>query len=193
MMTMITAQVLRACGATDWQASRWEKPLQQSEPVAGITTPARAAAYLAVLMHESGELRHVREIWNPAQVPAQARYETRRDLGIIRPGDGQRYLGRGPIQVTGRANYASLRDRARALGIRCPDFEIFPEDLEQPQYGALAAALFWSREGCNLFADRRDIDAVSGIVNRGSPTKVAMHLPERRARYRRACAALGVA
>lgn len=36
----------------------------------------------------------------------------RRDLGNTQPGDGRRFKGRGPIQLTGRSNYESV---ARAL------------------------------------------------------------------------------
>jgi putative chitinase len=66
-----------------------------------VTTPLRQAAFLAQLAHESGQFRFMEEIWGPT--PAQRRYEGRRDLGNIQPGDGFRYKGRGPIQITGRA------------------------------------------------------------------------------------------
>ena len=73
----------------------------------GIDTPPRQAAFLAQLAHESGELRYMEEIWGPTA--AQRRYEPPGSLaarlGNTQPGDGLRYKGRGPIQVTGRANY----------------------------------------------------------------------------------------
>ncbi len=69
-----------------------------------INTPARAAAFLAQVGHESGQLRYLREIWGPT--PAQVRYEGRADLGNAQPGDGKRFMGRGLIQITGRKNYA---------------------------------------------------------------------------------------
>jgi hypothetical protein len=45
-----------------------------------------------------------REIWGPTK--AQIGYEGRKDLGNVRAGDGKRYMGRGYVQITGRANYA---------------------------------------------------------------------------------------
>ena len=38
-----------------------------------IEAPARAAAFLAQLAHESGQFRFMEEIWGPT--PAQQRYE----------------------------------------------------------------------------------------------------------------------
>ena len=76
-----------------------------------INTTIRIAAFLAQIGHESGGLKWLSELWGPT--PAQSRYEGRKDLGNVQPGDGFLYRGRGFIQLTGRANYASARDRLR--------------------------------------------------------------------------------
>ena len=57
------------------------------------------AGFLAQLAHESGQLRYMEEI------ASGSAYEGRRDLGNTQPGDGVRFKGRGPIQLTGRSNY----------------------------------------------------------------------------------------
>jgi putative chitinase len=90
--------------------------LQQAIEEFDILSAARQAAFLAQLAHESGQFRFMEEIWGPT--PAQQRYEpvstlaTR--LGNTAPGDGRRFKGRGPIQLTGRANYQRFADQATA-------------------------------------------------------------------------------
>lgn len=139
-----------------------------------IDTPARVAALLAQLAHESGELRWWEEmphrgypahpvagcracrrdafvIPNPGH-EAGAQYEGRRDLGNTHPGDGVRFRGRGPIQLTGRANY---RAASLALFQREPGewegraafstlLEDHPERVADPDVGFRVAGWFWS-------------------------------------------------
>jgi predicted chitinase len=65
----------------------------------GIVGTPRAAAFIAQVRHESGQLRLVREIWGPTA--AQAGYEGRADLGNTVKGDGSKYRGRGPKSPAG--------------------------------------------------------------------------------------------
>jgi putative chitinase len=125
----------------------------------GITTPQRAAAFLAQLGHESLSLKFFEEIWGPTQ--AQRGYEGRVDLGNTHTGDGKRYKGRGPIQLTGRSNY-------RKYGglLRLP-LEEQPEMAAKPGVGFRTAALFWQQIGANALADAGDFREITRRINGG--------------------------
>lgn len=124
-----------------------------------INTPERLSCFLAQVAHESGSLRYVREI-------ASGRaYEGRRDLGNDQPGDGERYRGRGHIQCTGRGNYRRMTKWLAWAG--CPDFEDFPEALEEPRWAVLSATAYWGENNLNHLADNGEMVAIGRAINRG--------------------------
>ncbi|WP_151813005.1 glycoside hydrolase family 19 protein [Acinetobacter junii] len=116
----------------------------------------RFAHFIAQLAHESGNFRFMEEI------ASGAAYEGRKDLGNTEKGDGTRYKGRGPIQLTGRANY---RKYGRALGI---DFESHPEMVSIPSIGLLVACKYWVNNGLNEIADRDDLSTITLRINGGT-------------------------
>lgn len=83
-------------------------------------------------------------------------------LGNSQPGDGWRYRGRGPMQLTGRANYERF---FRSLGMPA---DSDPDLLLEPAFGARAAAQFWQANGCNERADAGDFDGAVHRVNGGT-------------------------
>ena len=141
---------------------------------AGINTPRRQAAFLAQLAHESVGLTAFEEF------ASGAAYEGRRDLGNTQPGDGRRFKGRGPIQLTGRSNY---RAAGAALGI---DLENNPQRAADVDVGFRTAAWFWNSRNLNRYADASNFDAITYRVNGGYNGKAA-----RDAYYRRALQVLG--
>lgn len=149
----------QAVGCSRATAQAWAGAMSAAMMEFGIDTPVRQAAALAQFGHESGGFVFVREIWGPT--PAQERYEGRVDLGNTQHGDGFRYRGRGPIQITGRANYRAC---GKALGV---DLEQFPEMLEAPTLGARAACWFWKSHGLNQFADSGDFAVLTRVINGG--------------------------
>lgn len=146
-----------------------------------INTPLRAAHFLAQIAQETGELQWLREIWGPTK--QQLKYEpphpvaTR--LGNTEPGDGERFMGRGAIQLTGRANYAQAGKRFGVDLLSHPDLAC-GDDLAFRIAGA-----YWADRQINLPADADDVQAVTRRVNGG-----LTHLSKRIVYLQRAKAAL---
>lgn len=128
-----------------------------------IDTPLRASAFLAQIAHESAELRFMEEIWGPTA--QQKKYEppnsVAKALGNTQKGDGFRYRGRGPIQVTGRANYKKYGDLLGVDLIRNPDL------AATPQYAFSTAGIFWKLNGLNELADVQDFITITKRINGG--------------------------
>ena len=160
--------------------------LQSAMTEFGINTPAREAAFVAQLAHESGQLRFMEEIWGPTD--AQRRYEPASTLatrlGNTDPGDGKRFKGRGPIQITGRSNYQ------RFGGLLSLDLIAAPERAAVPDTAFRIAALFWKKNGLNELADQVTADAFREITRRINGGFNG--LDDRKKFYATACSVLGV-
>lgn len=132
---------------------------------ADITTPARAAMWCAQLGHESGGLRWMEEIADGSA------YEGRQDLGNVQLGDGRRFKGRGPIQVTGRANYTACSRWAYTRGlVPTPTFFVDqPDQLASDQYGFIGPVWYWvaARPQLNQLSDAGDLDGATRAINGG--------------------------
>lgn len=211
---MITAaQIAGSTGAKLATAQTWLNALSDAMADFGINTPARQAAFLAQIGHESAGLTAVVENLNygaagllvtfgnrftPATAQQYARkpesianhvYALRNGNGPESSGDGWNYRGRGPIQLTGLRNYATARDRLRKLhGTDVPDLVLHPEAVEQPEWAAACAAMYWQGNGCNALADLGNIDAITRAIN--GPAMAGKE--ERRALWVKAKAILGV-
>jgi putative chitinase len=148
-----------------------------------IDTAVRMAAFLAQVGHESAGLTRFEEnlnysaealkrVW-PARFQgvdanAYARkpekianfvYADRLGNGGEATGDGWRYRGRGLIQITGKANYASM---GKALSA---DFVGHPDLVLTPEYSCLTAGEYWGRNGLNNFADVGDFRGLTKRIN----------------------------
>jgi putative chitinase len=136
----------------------------------GLNTPLRQAHFLAQVCHETDGLATLEEY------ASGAAYEGRHDLGNIYAGDGPRYKGRGPFQLTGRANY---RDIGRELGL---DLEAEPKRAGAFPVAGLTAAMFWRGHRLNAHADRDDVLAVSiGVNGKNRKTGLPNGLASRKA------------
>ena len=128
-----------------------------------IVGTKRIAAFIAQIGHESGQFRYMRELGND-------QYLSKYDTGTLAKrlgntpeadGDGQKYRGRGLIQITGRANYMMCGE---ALAL---DLINHPELLEKPQHACMSAAWFWASRGLNTLADAGKFDTITRRINGG--------------------------
>ena len=123
----------------------------------------RVAAFIAQIGHESGQFRYVRELGNDQYLSKYDTGSLAKRLGNTpeADGDGQKYRGRGLIQITGRANYITCGE---ALAL---DLVNHPELLEKPQHACMSAAWFWASRGLNTLADAGQFDTITRRINGG--------------------------
>jgi putative chitinase len=157
MKPLTLEQLASATGSGVVRAQNWLPHIQRTLDAYEINTWLRSSAFLAQIGHESAGLRFTTEIWNPAQVEAQGRYEGRADLGNTQPGDGFKFRGHGLIQVTGRANHAAARDRLRVKF-----------GTVVPEWAALSAGDYWDRHGLNELADDSNFMRITRKINGGT-------------------------
>lgn len=135
-------------------------------PVFGINTPLRVCHFLAQIAHESGELRYSQE------VASGKAYDTGRLAKILgntpeADGDGQKYKGRGLIQLTGTANYKRFNEYLKNTLGETVDTLAKPEIVESPKYSVMTACWFFKTAGCLTLSDKDDVKAVTKRINGG--------------------------
>lgn len=193
------------------RAERWNDALSAAMAEFGINTNRRRAHFYAQLGHESLSLSkteeglsysHARlmEVWghritqadahkyvrNP-QALANLVYAGRGGNGNVASGDGWRYRGRCPIQI-------SLKDQYEVIGamLGLPLVQQ-PDLLFDITTGARAAAAYWKLNNLNLLADANDTVGLSKKVNLGNAKakRAAEGQADRITRTNRALALLG--
>lgn len=98
------------------------------------------------------------------QMIANIAYAGRMGNGSVESGDGWRYRGRGPGELTGKDNY---RRCGAALGLDL-DLVQFPEQVAQVGTGCAAFGWFWSANGLNAAADTNNMLRCRMAVNGGT-------------------------
>lgn len=168
---MLTKEILRAVcpNLSQEKADEYAPLLVRACNRFGIKTAKQCAMFLAQVAHESGEFRYVEEI------ASGAAYDTGKlavALGNTpeADGDGQKYKGRGFIQITGRSNYKACSEAlytGKNDGHSVHRLLTKPELLEEPIAAAFSAAWFWHWKKLNPYADRGDIHGCTRRINGG--------------------------
>jgi putative chitinase len=133
----------------------------------GFNTPKRIATLLGQIGVESGELKYDKElpsVYNKKDPkdknePTGTLYEGRKNLGNTIAGDGPKFIGRGVLQLTGRANYA---DYGKKLGL---DLVGNPELACDPVVSVKIACQYFKDRKLDEAADKWDLDTITLRVN----------------------------
>lgn len=141
----------------------------------GLDPLYNLSSLLGQVFVESGEFKYDRELWGPTA--AQKRYEGRVDLGNTQPGDGSKFRGYGPIQLTGRDNVTRFYKWALAnytsIGApKPPDFVSQPSKICTDPWEGLSALWYWGlgnpeRVSLNKYAEDNNQLMVTQRVNGG--------------------------
>jgi len=168
----------------------WATAMNGVFPTYDINTPERVAAFLAQCGHESGgwtifeenlnysaqglcsifkkyfpTLEEAQHYAKKPEMIANKIYANRMGNGAPESGDGYRFRGRGPIQLTGRANYTSF---AKEM------FDDWENVIENPDwvtadrdFALMSAIWFWNKNKLNVQADSGDIKLMTKKINGG--------------------------
>lgn len=164
-MPITAQQLLQILPNAGKQAGVFASALNLAMDRYQINTPLRMAAFIAQVGHESGQFRYVRELGGD-------QYLSKYDTGTLAKrlgntpeadGDGQKYRGRGLIQITGHTNYLAC---SKAL---FGDDRLLrtPELLEQAEWACKSAAWYWNSRDINTPADAGDFKTVTRRINGG--------------------------
>ena len=168
----------------------WATAMNNVFPTYEINTPQRVAAFLAQCGHESGGWTVFEENLNysaqglnsifkkyfptiesatpyarqPEKI-ANKIYSNRMGNGDESSGDGYKYRGRGPIQLTGKANYTKFAQEM---------FDDWQNVVDNPDwvtadrdFALMSAIWFWNANKLNVQADNGDIKLMTKKINGG--------------------------
>lgn len=182
---ILTEEILKASmpKALEANIKAYVEPLRIATAKFGVDTPIRLACFISQMAHESSCLAakvenlnysalglmntfgkyfktidHANKYARQPEKIANYVYANRLGNGDEASGDGWKYRGRGPFQITGEKNYTLC---GKAIGV---DLVANPDLLLIPEYGALAAGWFWSSNNLNRYADLNTIDGYTKLT-----------------------------
>ena len=187
---MITSEQFHHLFPRNPDPELWANAMAEVFPTYDINTPKRIAAFLAQCGHESGGwvifeenlnysaqgLNGIFKKYFPTIESAQpyARqperiankiYANRMGNGSEESGDGFKYRGRGPIQLTGKSNYTAF---AKEMFDDWQNVVDNPDWVtEDKDFALMSAIWFWNKNKLNTLADVEDIKLMTKKINGG--------------------------
>lgn len=187
---MITAAQFKQLYPKAQDPESWVAIMIEVFPSYGIDTPQRVAAFLAQCGHETAGWTVFEENLNYSakglmvtfkkyfpnaelaaayarkpQKIANRVYANRMGNGPESSGDGWKFRGRGPIQLTGKSNYTAF---AKDMFV---DYDTIIENPEwvtsDREFALMSAIWFWNRNSLNVLADAGDITELTRRINGG--------------------------
>ena len=158
----------------------WYEAMVVQLPQFEVTTAKRVAAFVAQCAHESADFTTLQENLNYSadalnklfgkyfaaagrdsapyhrkpEMIANVIYANRMGNGDTASGEGYKFRGRGPIQLTGKANYqAFATDFFEDPETVINDPDLVTDDVPTSLYSAL---WFWNKNKLNKYADTSD-------------------------------------
>lgn len=190
------------------QLSAWVDPIKRACEEFKIDKIRRVAAFVATIAHECGFVAgreenlnyspgRLAEVWpkrfakggrpndlafqiggHPEKV-GNTVYAGRMGNGDAASGDGFRFRGVGPVQLTGRENHEAF---AKAVDLPLDEAEVYLRTIEG---GVMSAAWFWDHKDLNELADTPGVEDETKAINGG-----LIGVADRRSRFNRAVARL---
>ena len=170
-------------GLSDKDATDWFNAFKPALAKYQITTLSRMSMFFANIGEESGKLTRVTENLNysaaglrrtfgsrfseadaqryakkPEQIANRA-YANKGGNGNEASGEGWKYRGRGPIQITLKGNYTALQKGSGLQVLNDPDML-----LRKPE-GAMSSCWYWHSRNLNRFADANQFETLVGKIN----------------------------
>lgn len=182
---MLTSQQFKELFPNCADADGWVNAMNEVFPNYEINTNKRIAAFIAQCGHESGGWRVFEENLNYSakalitvfpkyfkNVGRSAEEYARKPekianvvyagrMGNTAVGDGWKYRGRGPIQLTGKDNYVAF---GKEMNVDVSNPDVVAKDKK---ISLMSAIWFWNKNGLNKLADTGDITSMTKRINGG--------------------------
>lgn len=183
-----TATQVQKILPTNKQANQWYDVFNSVLPTFRIDSINRVASFLSQCAHESKEFTVMNEnlnysaaalvsVWpshfdstvadtyarHPTMIANRA-YANRMGNGPEESGDGWKYHGRGPIQITGKANYTVCSQAVFADDRLVITPELLATDMDS---AIRSACWYWVSRNLNVASDAGDVVTVTRKINGG--------------------------